>query len=180
MKFGDFRRNFGQIESSGFRGETYSSPAQHGMMDPDAFKAELAQHAKSFGGPLAALGELESGGDNAHAALLAEIVQRRTGTPSPSKRIEEMHPAALLREIEAVVSKPGAPALSETSLSAKNVVSDNVWAVQSSQRRRCGQGQRRSPPSPKRVGFADDAFKAELAQRARSDLIRFQSDLIRH
>ena len=95
-----------QIESSGFRGETYSSPAQHGMMDPDAFKAELAQHAKSFGGPLAALGELESGGDNAHAALLAEIVQRRTGTPSPSKRIEEMHPAALLREIEAVVSKP--------------------------------------------------------------------------
>ena len=115
MKFGDFRRNFGQIESSGFRGETYSSPAQHGMMDPDAFKAELAQHAKSFGGPLAALGELESGGDNAHAALLAEIVQRRTGTPSPSKRIEEMHPAALLREIEAVVSKPGAPALSETS-----------------------------------------------------------------
>ena len=106
MKFGNFRRNFGQIESSGFRGETYSSPAQHGMMDPDAFKAELAQHAKSFGGPLAALGELESGGDNAHAALLAEIVQRRTGTPSPSKRIEEMHPAALLREIEAVVSKP--------------------------------------------------------------------------
>jgi len=99
-------------------------------MDPDAFKAELAQHAKSFGGPLAALGELESGGDNAHAALLAEIVQRRTGTPSPSKRIEEMHPAALLREVEAVVSKPGAPALSETSLSAKNVVSDNVWAVQ--------------------------------------------------